>query len=257
MASSLKFKVPGFAYPGGKVRLRKWLISMMPRSGGTYVEPFAGRGNVFWYAACCLKFKNWWLNDLWTARWFDVINTIDISSIPIRISPKDSISWVKRAYKDRDADDLAVAMESITMFSGGVASHGSSPQRISKYSSEGFKQNLRNARRVIKKTNLTITAIDWNKMGLDVLSKSDFVYLDPPYVDNDADYAVDTVDHTELLTFLKSAHFSWLLSGYDSELYQSIIGPPYKTRSCRLSMCHGGSDRAKQKKRTECVWRNY
>ena len=57
MASSLKFKVPGFAYPGGKVRLRKWLVSMMPREGRRYIEPFAGRGNVFWLAACALRFR--------------------------------------------------------------------------------------------------------------------------------------------------------------------------------------------------------
>jgi hypothetical protein len=31
-------------FPGGKARLAKTICSLPPQSGGTYIEPFAGRG---------------------------------------------------------------------------------------------------------------------------------------------------------------------------------------------------------------------
>jgi site-specific DNA-adenine methylase len=49
--------------PGGQARLAKLICSFAPQSGGTYYEPFAGRGNVFWTAAGNLKYRRWWLND--------------------------------------------------------------------------------------------------------------------------------------------------------------------------------------------------
>ncbi|HUW57522.1 MAG TPA: DNA adenine methylase, partial [Planctomycetota bacterium] len=89
------FKVPQFNYPGGKVRLRKWLVSMMPREGGRYVEPFAGRGNVFWLAACCLKFQEWWLNDIYTKPFFDAIRDVDVVDIPIKLTVEDVRAHIK------------------------------------------------------------------------------------------------------------------------------------------------------------------
>jgi hypothetical protein len=49
---------PGFAYPGGKKRIRNSFINYTPKFGGTYAEPFAGRANVFWLAATTLQFSN-------------------------------------------------------------------------------------------------------------------------------------------------------------------------------------------------------
>src|SRR5664280_3232407 len=74
--------VPGFAYPGGKKRIRNSIVSFMPKSGSTYAEPFAGRAATFWLAATTLQFSNWWLNDLRTAPFFHAIishgNTIHV-----------------------------------------------------------------------------------------------------------------------------------------------------------------------------------
>lgn len=38
---------PYFVYRGGKARLRRFIIRWIPTYGSTYLEPFAGRGNVF------------------------------------------------------------------------------------------------------------------------------------------------------------------------------------------------------------------
>jgi hypothetical protein len=74
--------VPGFAYPGGKKRIRNSIVSFMPKSGSTYAEPFAGRAATFWLAATTLQFSKWWLNDIRTAAFFHAIishgNTIHV-----------------------------------------------------------------------------------------------------------------------------------------------------------------------------------
>ena len=55
---------PSFSYPGGKTRMAPYLIDLMPKSGKCYVEPFAGRGNVFFRAAEILDYDSYWLNDI-------------------------------------------------------------------------------------------------------------------------------------------------------------------------------------------------
>jgi hypothetical protein len=47
----VKSTPPTFSYPGGKARMAKTIVAMAPPSGRLYVEPFAGRANVFWRAA--------------------------------------------------------------------------------------------------------------------------------------------------------------------------------------------------------------
>jgi site-specific DNA-adenine methylase len=68
--------MPKIPYPGGKARLAKQIISFLPKQGGTYLEPFAGRGNLFWSAVeMGLQYERWWLNDIATAPFFDAIRT--------------------------------------------------------------------------------------------------------------------------------------------------------------------------------------
>jgi hypothetical protein len=63
---------PTFGYPGGKAHLARTLVDLMPPSGRRYVEPFAGRGNVFWVASE-LDYQEWHINDIRTASWFEAI----------------------------------------------------------------------------------------------------------------------------------------------------------------------------------------
>src|SRR6266566_9152004 len=61
-------------YPGGKSRLARTIVSFLPKRGRTFVEPFAGKGNIFWTAASQgLKYRDWWLNDIATSRFFHAI----------------------------------------------------------------------------------------------------------------------------------------------------------------------------------------
>jgi hypothetical protein len=48
-------------YPGSKGRMAKTIVSYLPMTGNTYIEPFAGRASVFWLAATQLNYQRWWL----------------------------------------------------------------------------------------------------------------------------------------------------------------------------------------------------
>src|SRR5262245_33277210 len=80
---------PKFPFQGGKSWLRDWLVPYFPRHIHAYIEPFAGRGNVFWLACQVCKCEYWWLNDLKMAPFFKAIMEVDPDSIPRRLSKAD------------------------------------------------------------------------------------------------------------------------------------------------------------------------
>ena len=256
----MKFKIPGFSYPGGKVRLRKWLVSMMPKTGGTYVEPFAGRGNVFWYAACALKFDSWWLNDPIMLPFFNAIKDIDLAEIPIALTPNEANRMALES-RSNNPSNLSLVMSPRIMFSGGCRSGNrtvirTSKTSIHKFRSRLYKNTLQMAKRILRWVNPSITEILWDQLCIDDLSKDDFCYLDPPYYQNNAGYELDTIDHPSFLKRVKQLSCRWLLSGYDSTLYRDQLGTPLRTREVSLfqSRLYGKATRTT---RIECVWRNY
>ena len=230
-------------------------------SGGKYVEPFAGRGNVFWLACHLLDFEEWWLNDPWTARWFEAIQDVDMNSIPnelteilVRLHKRDAID-------QRDSDDVSVALEPMTMFSGGTGGGtgrgGCSASWKRHASLIPFKRRLSSARGIMRSVLPRITALDWDKCGLDELSSQDFVYLDPPYEHaNKNIYFYDTVDHRALLMYLAGAPHLWMLSGFTSPLYKKHLGDPEARKAIRMTMDHHNKPGGRKMK-MECIWTNY
>lgn len=86
-----------------------------------------------------------------------------------------------------------------------------------------------------------------------------FFYLDPPYLLEtrtsksvyELEFTVD--DHKDLLIRLLQCKAKWLLSGYDSDLYNKIIGPPIASKTVSLS----SSQAKKKNKKVEQLWSNY
>ncbi len=252
----MSYRVPGFSYPGGKVKLREWMVRRMPMSGGKYVEPFAGRGNVFWLAVHMLDYKEWWLNDPWTARWFEAIQRVDLRDIPNELNEFLVRLYRDRAVKHRETDDEAVAIEDNVMFSGGTK-HGISDNWRRQRSLDGFKSRLLQARAILRSVSPKITALEWEECHLKDLSGKDFVYLDPPYETARKDlYHYDTIIHRDLLEYLLDAPHLWMISGYQSILYTRYLGAPQSQRTYRM-LIHQHHVGEIPIMRTECIWTNY
>jgi DNA adenine methylase len=96
-----------------------------------------------------------------------------------------------------------------------------------------------------------------------------FYYLDPPYLPATRKAGgyrceMSLEDHQELVTLLRSIKGKVMLSGYPSELYDSLgwnrLEYPVTCRAAGRTRNSGlqGSGAVKEKqKRTECVWLNY
>lgn len=253
----MSYRVPGFSYPGGKVKLREWLVRYMPVSGGKYVEPFAGRGNVFWWAVHVLDYKEWWLNDPWTARWFEAIQRVDLQDIPKKLTLEIARDLYREAMDNRSVNDLAVAVEEKVMFAGGPGKSISGHWKIQP-SMAGLVHRIRLARSILKQVRPRITDSDWLECGLDVLGSEDFVYLDPPYLGTTPGlYMNSEMDHGKLLHYLHTAPFLWMLSGYMSPMYMRFLGRPYAVRAMNVFLGLHSAGLPSHRVRYEYIWTNY
>lgn len=249
----MSYRVPSFRYPGGKTKIRKWLVKRMPRSGGCYVEPFVGRANVFWLAAHMLDYREWWLNDPWTARWLEALLRVDIHAMPNRLTKALVETYRKHAVDHRENDDMAVTLEVETMWAGG--SDTINPHCAPNL--KGLKRRILNARRILQSMGVKITDKEWHRLGLDNLDEKDFVYLDPPYMNIDARYYFDTVEHLPLVKYLCRAPHLWMISGNLTQMYCDHLGMPEWRWKVKRSMFRQKNVLNQISIATECVWTNY
>lgn len=85
------------------------------------------------------------------------------------------------------------------------------------------------------------------------------LYLDPPYLSDTRtskkvyDLEFDDKQHEKLLTTLLKTDARWLISGYESDMYNDMLGQPCATKDVVLA-----SSQAKKKNRkAEALWKNY
>jgi site-specific DNA-adenine methylase len=244
--------VPGFAYPGGKKRSRNSIVNYMPKVGGTYAEPFAGRAATFWLAATTLQFSKWWLNDIRTAAFFRAIishgNTIHV--------PEHTREEFERQKAARHTGDpIAILLEPYLSYSGAGYAASYRPTKGAPLRHH-YQNTLRCAHQIMLQTQPTITNLDW-KLVVAELNDDDFAYLDPPYVAAKVHgYGPGDIDHIEMVSILKKARFRWLLSEYYQPIYVEAFGEPFWTKGMQLCATNFRHDGGK-KKRVECLWRNY
>lgn len=172
--------VPSFAYPGGKARMASALIAMMPPEGKRYVEPFGGRGNVFFAAADKLHYAEWQLNDLMTAQFFEAIRLYGHDFVvPPRTRSQYYLRWAD--YKEKNCL-YAMLLEPYLTFGGaGYGMGGFCNLLHGGVSRSGYQQSLRMAHNILRATNPLITAKDYREV-LATLGADDYAYLDPPYI---------------------------------------------------------------------------
>lgn len=84
---------PAFRHMGGKARLRKWLVDHFPTGdGGTYLEPFAGKGNVFFEACQRLRYLRWVLTDS-NIQFLNAVVDADFDALPAKVERQDFEYW--------------------------------------------------------------------------------------------------------------------------------------------------------------------
>lgn len=221
--------IPTFTYPGMKGTIRPWLVSHFPTDIRCYVEPFAGRANVFFYVAAYREIKSYWLNDFRTGPWMQALVDADPFKIPDEITEADARVWKARA---RDGDPLAIVMEPWLTFYGvgyeRVAGAGGGSLTKNSFPKKSMVERIHYAKLALANTPGLITGEKCEQMRLEErCDERDFVYFDPPYVGRRAlSYTDADVDHVALLCKLKAAPYRWVLSDYPNPLHEAYLGPP-------------------------------
>ena len=245
-------RVPRIGYPGGKSGLAKVIVGFMPPYGRSYVEAFAGKGNVFWAAAQFLKYEEWWINDLQTAPFFTGLRDIGDSIIVPPFTPEE-FNRYKAAFAQGNCE--ASLLEPYFTFSGcGFEHSGQKGNRDHPTKPAGYQRTLRSCHGILHRTNARITGLDFKDMHLEELGPDDFVYIDAPYLSgNVKTYSSDTVDFRYLFGLLEKANFRWLLSEYPESTYFEHFGDPCYVQDVKLLCTRTG----KEEVRTECLWKNF
>ena len=250
----LNMRLPAIAYPGGKARLAKNIVAVLPPTGGIFVDLFAGRGNVYFAAvASGLQYREWWINDIQTAPFFEAIKNIGGT---LTVPPRSREEYYRQWELFKQDDPTAIVLEPFLTFSGGGYGSGG-PGGKKGASAESYQKTLRECHRLLTTTVTRITALDWKVVSLEQLSPEDTVYLDPPYYNADVRSYGNDFDHVGMVKALKDAKFRWLLSEYRQEFYMSAFGEPFFIKDVQLvgtdySLANGGKER-----RIECMWKNY
>jgi len=242
-------KGPTIPYPGAKARMAPTLVSLMPTSGRMYMEPFVGRGNVFWTAALNLSFKDWHLNDIATAPFFLAVRDHGTSiSVPDRT--REEYQHQKLAFLAEGRPEAGLLEPYLTFNGGGYrragygSSHGPTPS--------GYMGALQRCHAIMRMTQAKVTALDWHKLQLGRLRHDDFVFLDPPYFGADVRAYTNDFDFDGLVAVLCRAKFRWMLTEYRQPFYVKAFGEPTLQKPVQLA-CDGIGTR----RRTECVWTNF
>jgi site-specific DNA-methyltransferase (adenine-specific) len=243
-------------YPGGKGRLAGTIVSFLPDRGRTFVEPFVGKGNIFWAAASRgLKYRDWWLNDIATSRFFHAIKH---AGHKLKVPTRSRTEYERQREASKSGDLAAILLEPYLSFSGGgyyAAGCKGGDGRSKKYggvSAEGYENTIHLCHELMRKTQPRVTSQDWHKMGLESLTEEDVVFLDPPYPDSNVrSYTEDTVDYDALVDTLIRAKFRWMLCGYLHPLL-CRLGEPFWAKDVKL-LCVRGEEEG----RTECLWSNF
>jgi site-specific DNA-adenine methylase len=227
------------------------LVSFMPAGGKTYVEPFAGRGNVFFAAALNRKFHRWRLNDVATAPFFEALRDCGAE---IRVPERTREEFYKQKRCFEEGDPQAVLLEPFLTFSGGGYKKGGFGGARGA-TAESYAETLRRCSRLLRRTAARISAADWKALKLQTLTEDDFVFLDPPYYGADVRaYSSGQFDYEGLVGLLQHARFRWLLTEYRQPFYVKKLGEPFYQREVQLACTKLGKV---TRTRIECCWRNY
>lgn len=260
---------------GGKARITEWLLDHFPYEGKRYIEPFAGKGNVFFAAVQRLSYTWWFLNDRYTCPFFEAILQADLQRLPDRLEPEHEF------ILPNTEGHIPILLESIISYGGkGYKSSGCRIDWRWRYDKNRLIDKFLRSRQLLKKAQ--ITPYDWReflatfsgwipeqqkweddrvmsqeefKPGLK-LYPDDFIYFDPPYFDTKSAYP--QINHWSLIDYcnwLNDNGVRWAISGYDCFVYEDNLEYKWKhqiERNVEMTSVNGELTPA-----IETLWTNY
>ena len=254
-------EVPQFSYPGGKAKLAKHIIELLPPSGDRYVEVFAGRANLYFRVAQQLNYRHFWLNDIETYRFlialsaYGAYDALGWGTVPpsngrlthdsmktftmerlielyVRYNPRRKEAF-KQVWKQRPdlgawaANTLAspaVRLESFLVRDGNrYEKAGVRGELGGGVSRATYERYLRLASEIMMRTQPHITWVDYRDV-LKECGPDDVVFLDPPYIGYGRKTGAysESLDHREMVNILLTAPFRWVLSEYEHPIYDPL-----------------------------------
>ncbi len=233
-----------FPYPGGKARIRETLFEHFPEEGHAYIEPFAGRGNVFFEFYKRSDFKHYILNDIKLSKFFYSLRSVDLTKLPDSVDEFNFEVWQNRWLA---GDMVAHVIEPKITFRGKGYMAGYQKGR---YNKQRYSHLCAQAQSILLDARVRVRGGDYIHLEWDKFGSENFVYCDPPYYETDG-VGYNNIKHEELLALLTDAKFQWAISGYMSELYLAWLGEPVLKieRGHEMSGDRGATT-------VECLWSN-
>jgi site-specific DNA-adenine methylase len=284
--------IPRFAYQGGKGKLAKHIIRLLPCSGKRLIEPFAGRGNVYFHVAQRLDYAEFWLNDPYMCRFF----------VALMHSMEDAMEWMlperqnvdnefykllkRRAEESikKEKSGLGISydrkyrpavlsdgskvwaveqypplfvIECFLSYSGGTYESGMKGPSQKNISNKGFMRSVSLAHEIMQRTKPRLTNCDYKDVLVEC-GPDDVVYLDPPYIKRRVSaYSASTLNHAEMVEMLSRARFKWVLSEYEDEIYKPLTAKFGEPKRIKVRKDMGKVRGGKREDAVECIWRNF
>ena len=240
---------PKFAYNGGKANLRTFISYFFPREGTHYVEPFAGRFNVFFLQKVIGKYQNFHLNDIRTKVLFDAISNYSGQDIP-DVPPGTLISDLEKNVHPV----VFRLLEPLLCWAGGDYSTTTKALPVPGRNFAQYKTNILRAQLLLE--GVLFTELD----AIEVIDyygqyETPVLYVDPPYLGaNVSAYSDKDVDYERMLRSLTRCKCRWVMSEYQNELADSYIGQP---KACYYTKVNTQGKTAKTKDVVEVLYSNF
>jgi len=249
--------IPTFKFHGSKARIAKWIFSRVDFDVNNYYEPFAGRGNAFFYFAAKFGYGSAQLNDLYLANFLIALRDYsgNYDFVP---------EWIDRdifeKFKSMCNCHEKLLAESFCAYNGTFYKTGAnltnSPDHPSK--NKHGRTNTVKRMTLAKKllNNVNIYSMNYREFLDREFHKDDLVYCDPPYLGRTATSLVGKgIDHKLLAEILSKIDCKIILSGYDNAEYDRILSG-FNKRSLVRSSC-GRNSGGNSHKAIEWVWENF
>lgn len=247
-------------YPGSKQMIKEWILSYVPKHT-VYLEPFFGSGSIFFNKE---KAKIEVINDIDK----DIYNYFKV----IRDRPNEIIEQIMftpfsideyNKCRDENISDSDVekarkfaircyfGIGNSAVFKNGFRRSKSATSSNKAKTWSMLPEQLQEATQRLKE------AIIENDEAINIIERYNnedvFIYCDPPYVlstrkEHLYKHEMTYEQHIKLLEVLKKHKGKVLISGYDNELYNTMLKGWHK-ETIQTS--------AERGKRIECLWFNY